>query len=379
MKGSTFKRGGAWCARWSIDDAATGERRQFSKGGFRLQKDARDHLNTVLGRVADGSWRPDSSLTVRVLLEEHWLEAMESRDLRPATMVQYRKVVGAWINPNIGATTVNALTAKKVNELVRTLRTKKTSTGRDGLSPRSIQLAVGILKAACAWGVANDLLTRNPVAGVKRPRGASRVMQAWTTDEARQFLEFTKDGRLAFAWTLLLTRGLRRGELCGLRWSDVGLDTGSITINHTRVTVAGKAVDGVPKTAAGRRAIPLDQSLSPILRAHKARQGREKLAAGGAYEESGYLVADELGRPYHPDSVSGWFDDRVKLSGLPRIRLHDTRHTAASLMLASNVPVKVVSEMLGHASPTITLAIYAHVMPGMAEEAGAALSASLLN
>jgi integrase len=379
MKGSTFKRGDAWCARWSIDDAATGERRQYSKGGFRLKSEARAHLNTQLGKIADGLWRPDSPLTVSELLLEHWLEAMESRDLRPATMVQYRKVVGAWINPNIGATKVNALTAKKVNELVRTLRTKKTKTGRDGLSPRSIQLAVGILKAACAWGVANDLLARNPVAGVKRPRGKSRVMQVWTTGEARQFLEFTKEGRLAFAWTLLLTRGLRRGELCGLRWSDVGLETGSITINHTRVTVAGRAVDGEPKTAAGRRAIPLDASLSPILRAHKATQAREKLAAGGAYEESGYLVADELGRPYHPDSVSGWFDDRVKLSGLPRIRLHDTRHTAASLMLASNVPVKVVSEMLGHASPTITLAIYAHVMPGMAEEAGAALSASLLN
>ncbi len=379
MKGSTFKRGGAWCARWSIDDPATGERRQFSKGGFRRQKDAREHLNTVLGRMADGSWRADKPLTVSELLVEHWLEAMEARDLRPSTIHQYRNVVRAWINPYIGAVKVSSLTAKRVNELVRTLRTTPTSTGRDGLSSRSIQLTIGILKAACAWGVENDLLARNPVSGVKRPRGASRVMRAWTTDEARQFLEFTKDDRRAFAWTLLLTRGLRRGELCGLRWQDVGLDTGSITINRTRVTVAGKAVDGVPKTAAGRRAVPLDESLSPILRAHKARQGREKLSAGGAYEETGYLVADELGRPSHPDSVSGWFDDAVKASGLPRIRLHDCRHTAASLMLASNVPVKVVSEMLGHASPTITLAIYAHTMPGMAEEAGAALSASLLN
>lgn len=100
--------------------------------------------------------------------------------------------------------------------------------------------------------------------------------------------------------------------------------------------------------------------------------------AGSAYEDSGYLFADEMGRPYHPDTMSDWFDQKVKALGLPRIRLHDCRHTAASLMLSAGVPVKVVSEMLGHASPTITLAVYAHVMPGMAEEAGAALSKSLL-
>lgn len=115
-----------------------------------------------------------------------------------------------------------------------------------------------------------------------------------------------------------------------------------------------------------------------ILRGHKATQSRERLASGGAYVDDGYLLADELGQPYHPETLSGMFDAAVKASKLPRIRLHDTRHTAASLMLAAGVPVKVVSEMLGHASPTITLATYAHVMPGMAEKAGAALSASLL-
>ncbi len=115
-----------------------------------------------------------------------------------------------------------------------------------------------------------------------------------------------------------------------------------------------------------------------LLRTHKARQATAKLAAEGAYDESDWLVADELGAPFHPDTLSQQFEDKVNESGLRRIRLHDCRHTAASLMLANGEQVKVVSEMLGHSSPTITLAIYAHVMPGMAEEAGAALSASIL-
>lgn len=115
-----------------------------------------------------------------------------------------------------------------------------------------------------------------------------------------------------------------------------------------------------------------------MLRAHRARLAEERLAAGPAYEDEGYVLADELGRPYHPDTISDWFEDARRKAGLPRIRLHDTRHTAASLLLASGTPVKVVSDLLGHSSPTITLATYAHVLPGMAEEAGERLSALVL-
>ncbi len=176
----------------------------------------------------------------------------------------------------------------------------------------------------------------------------------------------------------MLTRGLRRGELCGLRWSAIDLDAGTLRVESTLITVEGQPVASRPKTAAGLRSIPLDAQLVALLRAHRKRQRAEQLAAGPAYEASGYLLADDLGHPYHPDTISGWFEAKVAETGLPRIRLHDCRHTAASLMLASGVAVKVVSEILGHASPTITLSVYAHVMPGMAESAGAALSASLL-
>jgi integrase len=239
-------------------------------------------------------------------------------------------------------------------------------------------LAVGILKAACAFAVSTEMIGRNPIAGIRRPRAESPTMRAWTSGEARAFLDATSDDRLAFAWALLLTRGLRRGELCGLKWSAIDLDAGTLRVVSTLITVEGRPVASRPKTSAGLRSIPLEAQLVALLRAHRRRQRTEQVAAGPAYERGGYLLADELGRPYHPDTISGWFESRVAETGLPRIRLHDCRHTAASLMLASGVPVKVVSEILSHASPTITLSVYAHVMPGMAEEAGAALSASLL-
>jgi integrase len=255
-------------------------------------------------------------MTVKELLEEHWLPSQASKELRGASMAQYKLAVRAWIVPHIGGVVVSALTPKIVNGLIVNLKTSRTSAGRDGLSPRTVQLAIGVLKSACSWGVRNELLARNPIAGIAQPRADRPEMKAWSVDEARQFLERVKEDRLAWAWTLALTRGLRRGELCGLKWEDFDLERGTLHINRARVTVEGRAVDSLPKTASGRRSVPLDVSLLPILRAHKTTQGREKLHSGGAYEKDGYLCADELGNPYHPDTVSGWFESAVKKSGL---------------------------------------------------------------
>jgi integrase len=204
-------------------------------------------------------------------------------------------------------------------------------------------------------------------------------MNAWSEAQARQFLADTRDDVLAAAWALLLTRGLRRGELCDLRWEAIELDAGTATIVHTLVVVDGRVQASTPKTSSGRRSLPLDATLVSLLIGHRKHQLEDRLRAGKAWTETGYVFADQLGRSYSPEVVSNRFDRLVKTSGLPRIRLHDTRHTAASLMLASGVSVKVVQEMLGHSSPAITLAIYAHTTPSMAKEAGAALSASLLD
>jgi len=159
----------------------------------------------------------------------------------------------------------------------------------------------------------------------------------------------------------------------------VDLDAGSISITRTRVLVNGQPTDSVPKTDAGRRTIPLDPGLVATLRSHQTRQKAERLAAGPAWIAEGYVFTDEFGAPLHPEYISTRFESLVDRAQLRRIRLHDTRHTAASLMLASGENVKVVAELLGHSSPTITQTIYQHVMPGMSEGAGERLSAALLS
>jgi len=290
----------------------------------------------------------------------------------------YEGSINWYIVPVLGAVKVPMLTPADVTTLVDHIRTAKSVKGRDGLSARTAAIAVGTLKAATAWALRNGLVGRDPLLGVQRPRTVQVPMKVWTDEQARAFLASVRDDRLEVAWALFLTRGPRRGDVAGMQWEDFDLAAKTWHVNRTRIAVKGKAADSTPKTAAGRRQIELDDKLVAILRTHKARQAAEKLAAGTAYEDGHYLIADERGRPYYPESLSVWFGKRVTLLGLSRIRLHDTRHTAASLMLAAGEPVKVVSEMLGHSSVTITLDTYAHLLPGMAEKAGAALSARLL-
>ena len=359
-------------------DPGTGRRKQHSKGRFRTKGAAQEHLNEVLGKVQTGAWTPDKKITVGELLVE-WMAAKRSQGLRATTLAQYQDVVDSWLVPHVGGVQLAKMSPSQAQQLVEILRAEGSRTG-GALSPRSVRLSLTVLKAATSWALETGIIGRDPLAGYRRPRAqaAKGAGAAWTTDEARALLTSVAEERLLAAWTLLLTRGLRRGELAGLRWDAVDLDAGTIRITRARVLVDGRPVDSVPKTDAGRRTIPLDSTLAACLRSHWTRQAAERLAAGPAWCDEGYVFTDELGAPLHPEYISTRFETLVDRAKLRRIRLHDTRHTAASLMLASGENVKVVAELLGHSSPTITQTIYQHVMPGMSEGAGERRSATLL-
>ncbi len=167
---------------------------------------------------------------------------------------------------------------------------------------------------------------------------------------------------------LFLQRGPRRGEIAGLRWSDVDLDSGRVSIAHTRVLVDAKPESSAPKTSAGRRTVPLSPRLVAALRAHRRRQLEERLSWGEPWSDTGYVFTKEDGVPLHPEYLSTAFERHVRRAGLRMIRLHDTRHTCATLALQAGVPTEVVSRWLGHESVSITQDIYQHVIPSMIEE-----------
>jgi integrase len=192
----------------------------------------------------------------------------------------------------------------------------------------------------------------------------------WSADQLGAFLATTHDDRLGPLWHTLAMTGMRRGEALGLRWTDIDLEAGRLSIQRSLVPAAGEVIVSEPKTAKGRRSIALDPGTVDGLREQAQRQLDDQVAAGEAYSATDeYVFTDELGGPLDPDRVSKYFNTAVRKALLPRIRLHDLRHTHATLALQAGVHPKVVQERLGHSTIAITLDIYSHVIPAMQKEA----------
>jgi len=190
-------------------------------------------------------------------------------------------------------------------------------------------------------------------------------MTTWTAEQLRAFLDYTVDHRLYSAFVVLATTGMRRGEALGLRWSDVELTTGRSSIVQTVIAVNHKVKIGSPKTARGRRTVALDPGTVAVLRRHRQQQLEERLIMGAGFTDHGLIFCRPDAGPLHPERFTRTFEIEAGRAGLPRIRLHDLRHTWATLALASGEHPKVVQERLGHANVSITLDIYSHVSEGL--------------
>lgn len=209
-------------------------------------------------------------------------------------------------------------------------------------------------------------------------RKPTNELGVWTGEQMRRFVDHLAADRLVAVWRLLLTTGMRRGELLGTRWRDLHITAGRLTIRQTMTMVDGQPEQGTPKSTAGGRTISIDAGTMAALRQWKRQQAAERLAIGGAWRGDADLIVTETdGAPVHPQMFSRRFKAHAKACGLPAIRLHDTRHSYATVALAAGVPVKVLSQRLGHADIGVTLRIYAHVMPGD-DEAAATLAANAI-
>jgi integrase len=203
-------------------------------------------------------------------------------------------------------------------------------------------------------------------------------LQVWTPGQLRAFLLHVREDRHYAAWLLAATTGMRRGELLGLRWIDVDLDAGRVAIRRPRVVVDHAVYTSEPKTARSRRSIALDSATVAALREHQARQAAERVVIGPGYQDSGLVFTRPDGSPIHPHLFSDWFKQHVRRAGLPKIRLHDVRHSYASAALAAGIAAKVVSERLGHATIATTMDTYSHVLPGLDERAATTVAQLIL-
>ena len=366
--------------RWYVDvdlpPGPDGKRRRRGVGGFKTKREAKAAEAEALRRIRDGVFVEPSRLTVGVYLTEMWLPSMVSQ-VRATTLGGYRHNVRAYIVPRLGDISLQRLTTARVGAFYGELVASGGKGGRP-LSPKTVRYVHTTLRRALRDAMADGLVVRN-VAGQARPPRARQVeMHTWTAAEVGTFLASVREDRLYAAWLLLATLGLRRGELLGLRWPDVDLITGRIAIRNTLVMVDGKPVMAEPKTAKGRRSLMLAPQVLEAVRAHRAHQAAERLSWGVDYTDSGVVVTTEDGRPMHPETLSGLFVRQAKRVGLPPIRLHDLRHSVASILLAQGVHPKVVSEQLGHATIALTLDTYSHVIPSLQQEAAGVMAAAVL-
>ncbi|MGH9032945.1 MAG: tyrosine-type recombinase/integrase [Acidimicrobiia bacterium] len=376
-RGSVSKRGSTWTIVLDVGpDPVTGRRRQKSKGGFRTRKAAEAGLRELSASVDAGQFVERSTKTVGEYLDE-WLEVVQPR-LRPTTWNSYRQSV-AHIKGRIGAVPLQSLAPLEVENLYKQLL---ATSGRQGrlLSSKTVRGIHVVLRKALADAERLGLVARNAAAAAKPPVPDKYEHRTWTAEQLARFLDSIERERLAAAFVLLATTGMRRGEALGLRWGDVDLTAGRLSIVQTITTVRDKAVFSPPKTSRSRRSVSLDPVTFAALRDHRRRQNEERLRAGEAWSGSGDLVfTNEVGEPVHPSALSRLFVSSVRASGLPMIRLHDLRHTYATVALAAGVHPKIVSERLGHATIAVTLDLYSHVTPAIDAEAAALVASKIFD
>lgn len=347
-------------------DPVTGKRRQRSES-FRLRKDAQTRLAAWLAQIDRGTAIDPSKLTVAELLRT-WLDDVAAHSLRPTSLATYRATIENHVIPELGAIAVQKLTAARVQAFY----SAKLKAGR---SPRLVQLCHLRLNQGLNQAVRWSIVPGNVCASVDPPSVTYKQGSTWDRDELRAFLVAARTDTYALLWLILATTGMRRGEALGLRWRDIDLERGVASIQQSVVALHGVSLIQTPKTPGSRRSIRLVPDAVAALRSFRPQWAATKLAAPPElWEDHGLVFCTELGRPIKPSNIARNYDRIITAAGVRRIRIHDLRHTHASLLLQAGVPVKVVSERLGHARVSITLDIYAHVLPDMQDHAVEAFS-----
>jgi len=349
---------------------ATEERRRQTKAGFATRKEAQATLNKVLVAIEEQSFVAPAKLSLGEYLKDEWLPAIEAT-VRPSSYRSYVQHVECHVCPHIGSVQLQRLSGSQINALYAKLALCGKKDGKSGLSPLSIRHVHAVLHRALKDAVRWECLTRNPIEAADPPsiRGdGTKELTTWSAEQLRAFLDGTKGERLSPLWHLLAMTGMRRGEALGLRWEDVDLEAGRISVRRALIPNGATVVVSEPKTARGRRSVALDPETVEVLKAQAAQQLEDQTQAKH-WTETGLVFTKEDGQAWHPEVISRFFRQAVKRSKLPAIRLHDLRHTHATLALRAGIHPKVVSERLGHATIAITLDTYSHAIPAMQEEA----------
>lgn len=377
-EGSIYKMSdGRWRAAVSVGKDVNGKpkRKVFTKA---TRHEVQSELAKALRDVQLGLPIVSEKQTVAKFLD-HWLNEVVKPRVRPKTFRTYSDLVQNHITPCLGDLPLGKLSVQRVREFLNS-KLAVQELPKKSFSARTVKHLLVTLRGALAVAVKDGLIPRNVAALVDPPRVQRSEAKVFSPDQARAFLDAVKGSRLEAAFTTAVAVGLRQGEILGLKWSDVDLETGQLTVRASLQRVDKKLIQVEPKSVRSRRRIQLPAVCVESLTRHKLDQDlvRRKWA-GSQWRETGYVFTTRIGTPMDARELlrEYYAITRPKPIGkdalppklpFPAIRFHDLRHSAATLLLAQGVSPRYIAELLGHSQVSFTMQTYAHVLPEVQKE-----------
>ena len=378
-EGTIFKRSakhdGRWCAVVDLGWENGKRKRKYVYGETRAE--VAEALVKTLRDKAQGLPVAVERQTVADFLDR-WLEGSVKPSVRPLTYQQYHQHARLYLKPALGQLTLAKLNPQHVQAFTN-------GQLNQGLSPRTAQLSLVILRHALNQAEKWGLVPRNVAKLVDSPKVSRPEAQYLTPEQANRFLSAAKGNRLEALYTVALAIGLRQGEALGLRWRDVNLEEGTLTVCQAVERIGGKRFGEPgklqfvePKTGRSRRSIAVPESIVRSLRSHHARQLQVRLIAGSGRQDHDLVFSTTKGTPIEATALVRDFKRLLSKANLPTsIRFHDLRHSAATLLLAEGVELRAIMELLGHSTIALTANTYSHVMPAMKRDLAAKIDALL--
>jgi integrase len=362
----TKRKGGRAVVRYQLTvdvGDINGQRKQFRKR-YPTEKAARAALDEIRGQVAAGTYVAPDKLTVAQACE-NWLAGKRAADRAESTVDGYEEKLSVVIT-ELGDKQVQKLTKRHLDDLVIALRAgglpAPKGKARKPWSPRSVNYLLGLLVSILESEQKQGHVVRNVAKLVDRIDSDAKPPDPLTEAEVENVLAYIEGDRYAIAWHLALA-GLRLGEICGLRWSDIDLKANTLAVENTRLQRGKKHIEKAPKSRAGRRELPLPDHLIVELKATRKIQATDRLKLGEAYVASGYVVVNEAGEALTPNAVESRWARVLVAAKVRHRRLHDARHTCGTLMHLKGVPIALISAWLGHASKAFTMQTYVNPQP----------------
>lgn len=372
---------GPWA--WHLDlgrDPVTGKRVQRTGSGYAREQDAQEALNAAKARLTVTRGRSDG-VSLGDWLDQ-WLAGLHTAS--PTTTARYESTIRLHLKPILGSIALVDVTPEDIDHLIQVVsaadyqppgRTSKRYAKQKGLSSASINRIFDCLSAALGVAAKRRLITYSPATVVTPPTERNKPGTAWTPAEAAKFLDAVAEHRLYAAWHLVLLGGARRSEIAGATWDLLDLDNGVWYVQNAHVQVGGTVHAKQPKSAAGLRTVYLDDETVAVLRAHRAQQAKERLAAGPRWADSGHVFTTRTGAPIPPDRLTTAWRTLATQSGLPIIRLHDGRHTSnTTASVYAGVGDQVLIERVGHAGLDVNRR-YRHAHEQVHRQAAEAIAA----